>query len=729
MTNQERAKHICSTLSLKEKVGQITQQIAGFQGYRKENGEIVFSEELKNIAKEYGIGVMSAMFRADPWSEKGYGAGIEIGERDKALREFQDFVMEHSEHKIPMLVDIEASHGMQSLGSVMYPVGLCSAASWNPELYGRMMQRVGEEIKASGNHIALVTMIDLARDPRWGRSEECLGEDAYLASKYVKSGVKGMKAAEILVCAKHFFGSGDAEGGGNTVPITTSEREIREVLLPTAKAAVDAGCDVIMVAYNTLNGVPLHFSQQYLTEVLRGELGFEGIILSDGMGIYSSSSQVEIPVEKGAEIALRAGVDLSLWDAGCFVTLVETAQDNPELQQMIERSCERIIEKKIELGLLENPYIDEENLREFMPNEKGQKLAYEMATEAITLVKNSNNTLPLKKETKVCLIGENAANIYFLLGDYTSDRLPGEGASIKEAIESAFPNVVYEKGWSFDEPNFDESCLKVVQDCDVVLLCMGGSSVRHANVKFLPNGTLEESSTYIDCGEGGDSATLTLTNAQRQLLEALKTKGKPIVSLFVIGRAYAISDMIEQSDAALICWYPGQEGGRAIADILLGHVNPSGRMPVSIPEHVGCVPACYNAYAPARKYRDVNGNANPYTFGYGLSYTTFDYSDIKAVQEQDVISVSGSVTNVGSYDGKETIQVYVHKAGGTVTHRPWELYRFDKILLKVGDTHNYQFEIPLTELEDVINGELPEQITVRVKDFTKTICIERKQLC
>lgn len=726
MSYKAQAKKICGELSLKEKVGQITHQVAGFQIYEKQDGKIVFSEALQEIAKEYGVGGIGALFRGDPWTKKGYGAGIEIQERAEAAREFQDYIMEHSEHKIPVLIDIEASHGMQSLGSVMYPVGLCSAAAWNPELYGRMMKRVGEEIKASGNHIALVTMIDLARDPRWGRSEECLGEDAYLASQYVTSGVTGMKSAGILVCAKHFFGSGDAEGGANTVPITTSEREMREVLLPTAKAAVDAGTDLVMIAYNTLNGTPLHFSHKYLTKVLREEMGFDGIILSDGTAVYSSATQVEIPEERAAIMALRAGVDVSYWDNGCFVTLADTAKDNAELQELIDRACERVIEKKLELGLFENPYIESSGLAEFMPNEEGKKLAYEMAAEAITLVKNDNNLLPLKKGTKICVIGENAANIYSLLGDYTSDRAPGEGTTIKDAVEEVFPNAVYEKGWSFDELGFDETCLETVKQCDVVLLCMGGSSVRHTNVKFLPNGAMAESETYIDCGEGGDLAGLRLPKVQEQLLDAIRTMGKPIVSLFVIGRAYAIPDMINKSDAALICWYPGQEGGRAVADILSGKVNPSGKLPVSLPQNAGCVPACYNSYAPMRKYCDVDRGLHSYMFGYGLSYTVFDYSDMKVSQIDGVLSISGCVANTGKCDGKETVQLYVHKMGGTVTHRAWELMRFEKVNLKFGERYEYQFEIPTAELRDAINGELPEQLKIKVGDTVELITIKEK---
>ena len=724
MTYKEQAKKICSTLSLKEKVGQLTYLLPGFHAYEKVDGEITFTDELKVLAKEYGVGIVSAYLRGDPWTKKGYGAGIEIQERVNATRVFQEFIMENGNHSIPAIIDIEASHGMQALGSVMYPVGLCSAAAWNPKLYGRMMTRIGEEIKASGNHIALVTMIDLARDPRWGRSEECLGEDAYLASCYISEGVKGMKSTGVLVCAKHFFGSGDAEGGANTVPITSSEREIREVLLPPAKAAVDAGCDVVMVAYNTLNGTPLHLSKYYLTEVLRGELGYEGLILSDACGIYSSACQAEISEERAAILALQAGLELSMDDRGCFITLAETAKEDEELQALITKACEHVVEKKLELGLFERPYASEKDLTDFMPNEKGVSLAYEMATEAITLVKNNNQLLPLSKETKICVIGENAANIYFLLGDYTSDRAPGEGVTIQGGIQEVFPNAVYEKGWSFDEQELDLSCLEVAKDCDVILLCMGGSSVRHTNVKYHVTGAMAESNTYIDCGEGGDLAELKLPRVQEKLLDALRELGKPIVSLFVIGRAYAIPELIEKSDAALICWYPGQEGGRAIADILSGKVNPSGRMPVSLPQNVGCIPVCYNAYAPNRKYCDVDGSKNPYTFGYGLSYTTFAYSDLTVEKEEEELLISGQVTNTGARDGKETVQVYVHKKGGVVTHRAWELLRFDKVSLKALESREFSFTVPLGELQDVINGEIPEKICVRVGGLNTEVCLE-----
>lgn len=715
------AKKLCSKLTLEEKIGQITYQVCGFHAYEKVDGKIEFTKELEDVVKSTGVGAISALFRGDPWTKKGYGAGIEIEERAEAVKAFQDYVMKNSKHKIPVFIDIEAAHGMQSLGSVMYPVGLCSAASFNPELYGKMMKRIGEEIKASGNHIALVTLIDLARDPRWGRSEECLGEDPNLTSCFIKEAVENMKEAGTMICAKHFFGAGDAIGGGNAHPITTSEREIREILLPPAKAAVEAGCDVIMVAYNAMNGEPIHFSKHYLTDVLRDELGYEGIILSDGNGIYSAATQVEISNEKAAIKALEAGIDMSLQDDGCFSTLIETAKNDEKLQEYIDRACERVLAKKMEMGLFENPYGKPENMKDFIPNTKGEKLAYDMAAESITLVKNDNNLLPLKKDTKICVLGENAANIYYLLGDYTSDRKEGEGASIKDAISEVFPNAVYEKGWNFTDDNYDEKCLEAVENCDVVVLCMGGSSVRHSNVEFLANGALVASESYIDCGEGGDLSQISLTKGQEKLLDAVKKIGKPVVSLFVIGRAYAISDLIDKSDASLICWYPGQEGGRAVADILAGNVNPSGRMPVSIPKNAGCIPACYNSYVPYRNYRDTEFGENKYSFGYGLSYTNFEYSNVDIVIEDNKLVVKGNVANTGDFDGKETIILYVHKRGGSFRHRMWEMLRFDKVELKQLENCDFGFEVELDELRDVINGELPEELLVRVGNTMQEI--------
>lgn len=724
MSYMEQAKKICDKLSSEEKIGQIAYLIPGFSSYQKIDGAFVFSDALKETAQKYGVGAVSAFLRGDPWTKKGYGAGIEIQERLQAVREFQAFITENSAKGIPALIDIEASHGMQSLGSVMYPVGLCSAAAWNPELYGRMLRRIGQEIKASGNHIAFLTLIDLARDPRWGRSEECLGEDGLLASKYIAAGVKGVKSAGVLACAKHFFGAGSADGGSNAAPITASEREIREVLLPPAKAAVDAGCDLVMVAYNALNGEPMHFSHRYLTQVLREELGFEGIILSDGCGIASAVSQTETTPQKAAIQALKAGINMSLEDSGCFITLAESARNDRCLQELIDTSCQRVIAKKLELGLFEKPCPAPDALADFMPNVSGKELAYEMAAEAITLVKNDNGLLPLKQETKLCVLGENGANIYYLLGDYTSDRAPGEGVTIWDGVQAVFPNAVYETGWRFDEENFEESCLETAKSCDVVLLCLGGSSVRHKNVTFLPNGAMEESSTYIDCGEGGDLSGLRLPQSQSRLLAALRKLGKPVVSLFVVGRAYAMVDMIENSDAALICWYPGQEGGRAIADILAGKVNPSGRLPVSLPDNAGCLPVYYNGYAANRKYRDADLGKRVYTFGYGLSYTTFVYSPICAEQVGTSIFVTGSVTNTGPYAGKETVQLFIHKMGGTVRHRKWELFDFEKVSLSSGQTHHYRFEIPLAGLQDVICGEMPDGLKLLLGDQTIQIAIE-----
>ncbi|MBE6733355.1 MAG: hypothetical protein E7561_05090 [Ruminococcaceae bacterium] len=723
---KQKAIELCSKMTFKEKIGQITHQVPGFKIYDKINNEIVLNDLFKNAVKRFdGLGAISAYLRADPWTERSYKNGIDLHEREIAVNKLQKYLIENTRLGIPAFIDIEASHGLQSLGSVTYPTGLGCAATFNPEIYRQMMSEIGKEVRLSGNHIAFVTMLDIARDTRWGRVEESYGENPFLASVMTESAVKGLKAGGAVSCTKHYFGAGACSGGVNAASCTFGTREEKEVHFPPVKAAIDAGTDMFMVAYNSLNGEPMHFSKHYLTEVLRDELGFEGIALSDGCGVMHSAERCQISSEEAAIIALMAGVDLSLQDTEHFTTLEHTATGNYEILARIDEACIRVLTKKFEIDLFDNPFVEVGKAKQYVDSGIQTKTAYNIAAESITLVKNDNNILPLSNDKKICLIGQNADNIYYLLGDYTSEQRAGKGFTIKKGLLENFKNVNYVRGWDFNaELDFTEA-IEIAKKSDVICFCFGGSSVRDFGVEYLETGAAISSTTFMDCGEGCDVADISLNKSQIALIKELKKLNKPIVAIGIMGRAYAISEVAELADAVLIAWYPGQEGGRAVSDILCGKVNPSGRAPITIPSSTGVMPLCLdNRFI--HKYTDCT-NPYLYEFGYGVSYSEFVYDNLKVTKDNKNINISIDVTNSNGPDGKEVTLLFMHRFLKTIEPRYKELCGFEKFMLKKGESKKVSLLVPIDSLRDCLTNELPSKVEFFIGSnsrHTKNIIVE-----
>lgn len=709
------AAKITANMTLKEKIGQIAQIQAGYKCYDKTPDGIKFTESFCSTVREYGgIGAISGLLRSDPWTRRGYGSGIEIEEREHCALSLQNYLKENTRLGIPALIEVEASHGLQSLGSVMYPTGIGCAGSFDVELYEKMMTAIGREIRMSGNHIGFMTVIDLARDPRWGRSEECLGEDPFLASLFAGACIRGIKKGGALACAKHFCAAGAGVGGRNQADISIGERELRNIHLPTVKAAVDAGADLIMTAYNCFDGVPIHFNQYLLQDILRNELGYEGIIISDGGGVSFSGTSLGYTKTEAAAHAIKAGIELSLADSDCFTHLEEALDSGIVTMDYIDRACTHVIEKKYEVGLLgEKISLSIGSTAEYVKSGECQTYAYEMAASSICLCKN-NGILPLSKDAKICLIGENADNIYYLLGDYTSERKPDEGTSIFASVNDNFKNVIYSRGWSFDKKENINKALEDAKECDVIVLCVGGSSVRNFEAKYLDNGAVESSKQYMDCGEGRDLASLELHSSQLEAIRRLKQLGKPIVTVAVIGRATVLTEVNELSDALLITWYPGQEGGRAIADIISGNVNPNGKLPVTLPVSVGCLPVHSNY---GNGYCDVN-NGILYPFGYGLSYSTFKYSNIESIIDGDKLIVSAELENTSDIAGKEAAQLYIQVFGDSVKHTR-ELAAIDKRFLCGHECVKLKFVVNLDNF-----GIMDNHVSIGISVGGSSVCSE-----
>lgn len=690
---REEARKLREEMTLREKIGQITQVAAGRRSYTFSGGSFSLTQEFKDTAAWFGgIGMLSTFLRADPWTKRGYGSGIEPEMRELCSDELQRWLRENTRLGIPALLEVEASHGVMGLGSVMFPTGLGCAASFNPGLYRDMMEAIGREIILSGSHMAFVTLIDLARDPRWGRSEECLGENPRLAAQMAAAAVGGLKAGGALVCAKHFVGAGSCAGGVNTMDIESGPNALREFHLPAAKACVEAGADAIMVAYNVFDGVPCHTNTFLLRDVLRGELGFDGIIVSDGGAVSCLPGQLGISSKEAAVRAVTAGIDSSLEDRNTFTLLEEAVLEGAVPEETIDRACERVLEKKFEVGLMDGRLRPVPGASAaFIRGGEMRKLAYEMAAQSVTLLKNEGGILPLKENARICLMGENADDLYYALGDYTSPRKAGEGVTLRQAMDGAFPNVRFCRGWSFREenPEPDEEALAWAE---TVVLTLGGSSVRGRETKFRFTGAMESDQSYVDCGEGADLASLALPSCQIRLLEELKKRGKPVICVVISGRAYDLSRVAALADGLLFAYYPGQEGGRAIADILRGAVNPSGRLPVTLPASPTALPVADSTTAWHRRYVDIDQPVL-YPFGFGLSYSRFVYGKPELRFDHEGLQVTVTVENASSRSGQEVVQVYARVLGDTVSHWP-HLVGFRKVEIPAGGRETVTLRIP-----------------------------------
>ncbi|MBO5021728.1 MAG: glycoside hydrolase family 3 protein, partial [Clostridia bacterium] len=449
--NLKKARELLLQMTLKEKVGQLAQTVAGYRCFQRSGEEFSFTDSLKDFVKEYGgIGAISNILRADGFTKLDYSNGIEPRHRVKVANALQRYIIENSRLKIPALIEVEANHGLQALDSIVFPTNLGMGCTFNPELYNRIMETVGKEIRLSGNHIGFVTQLDIARDPRWGRTEEFFSEDPYLTSKFSESGVEGIKKGGALACCKHYCATGDGIGGINTAEVNIGKRELHDIHLPAVESAVKAGADIIMAAYNTVDGIPCHMNKYLLRDVLRDELGFDGIVLSDGFGVGRAINQMGYDKVTGSAAVLKAGVDVSLADGGWYLNLIEAVEKGLVEESLIDEAVLHLLIKKFELGLFDNPYIeDQDAVCRYVESGEQKQLSYKAAAESLVLLKN-DGILPLATDNKVALFGEHANNIYYLLGDYTAYQNEEKCKTLVNAFEETFNSVTYTKGWDFD---------------------------------------------------------------------------------------------------------------------------------------------------------------------------------------------------------------------------------------------------------------------------------------
>lgn len=644
------------------------------------------------------------------------GPGLNARQMAELTNAIQRFFIEESRLGIPVVFHEECLHGHAARDGTSFsqPIGL--ASTFNPKLVESLYAMTAAEARARGTHQALTPVVDVARDPRWGRVEETFGEDPHLVSRMGIAAVRGFQGdatfrdkTRVIATLKHFAAHGQPESGTNCAPANVSMRVLRETFLFTFREAIRQGNAIsVMASYNEIDGVPSHANRWLLRDVLRDEWGFTGYVVSDYYGILELTSRPDFhghfvahDKPESCKLAVRAGVNIELPEPDCYLHLVDLVRNGTLQESELDDLVAPMLLWKFKLGLFDDPYVDPDVAEELVGGEAHRPLARQAARETITLLKNENGVLPLdaRRSQTIAVIGPNAHRP--LLGGYSG--VPKVNVTVLEGIQAragAGATVRYAEGcritiggsWNEDrvvasDPAEDAQliteAMAVARDADVIVLAVGGNeqTAREAwSIKHL-----------------GDTASLDLVGRQEELIRAMLDTGKPVVALVFGGRPLAITSLADGAHAVLQCWYLGQETGVAIADVLFGDVNPGGKLPITMPRSAGHVPAFYN-YKPSARLGYLFGDVSPlYAFGYGLSYTTFRLDGVRLTREAmaraESTSVQVELTNTGTRVGTEVVQMYIRDRVSSVTRPVKELKGFAKVALEPGETRTVTIEI------------------------------------
>ena len=701
-----RLSDLLSRMTLEEEVGQLLCPL-GWEMYEIHGNEVCPSGKFKQLIKERNVGMLWATYRADPWTKKTLANGVNPEMAAKAGNALQKYVMENTRLGIPMFLAEEAPHGHMAIGATVFPTGIGMAATWSPELVKEVGQVIAKEIRSQGGHISYGPVLDLTRDPRWSRVEETFGEDPVLSGILGASMVDGLGGGNLsqkyatIATLKHFLAYAVPEGGQNGNYASVGIRDLHQNFLPPFRKAIDTGALSVMTSYNSIDGIPCTSNYYLLTQLLRNEWKFRGFVVSDLYSIEGiHESHFVAPTKENAAIqSVTAGVDVDL-GGDAYTNLCHAVQSGQMDKTVIDTAVCRVLRMKFEMGLFEHPYVDPKIAAKTVRRKEHIELARKIAQSSITLLKNENSILPLSKTiNKVAVIGPNADNRYNMLGDYTA---PQEDSNVKTVLDGILTKlspfrVEYVRGCAIRDTTVNEieQAIEAARRSEVVIVVVGGSSARDFKTSYKETGAAvaeEGSVSDMECGEGFDRASLSLLGRQQELLESLQKTGKPLIVVYIEGRPLEKNWASEYADALLTAYYPGQEGGNAIADVLFGDYNPSGRLPISVPRSVGQIPVYYNKKAP-RNHDYVEVSSSPlYSFGYGMSYTTFEYSDLQVVQKSArCFEVSFKVKNTGKYDGEEVSQLYMRDEYASVVQPMKQLKHFERFHLKKGEEKKVTF--------------------------------------
>ena len=726
---EERIKDLMERMTVEEKVGQLCCPM-GWEMYTKTGNKVEASELYKKqMGNGMPIGSYWAVLRADPWTQKTLENGLNPELAAEALNKLQKFAVEETRLGIPVLFAEETPHGHMAIGATVFPTGLSMASTWNPELLRRAGEIVALEARLQGANVGYGPVLDISREPRWSRMEESFGEDPMLAGILGVAYMKGMQGdvqndgKHLYSTVKHFAAYGTPEGGHNGDRAMVGMNQLFSDFLPPMKMAVENGLATIMTSYNAIDGVPCTSNKFLLTDILRGKWGFDGFVYSDLFSIdgIAGTHHVAADVKEAGKLSLEAGVDMDLGANAYGKRTLELLNEGRLDMKYVDAAVANILRLKFKMGLFENPYVSPKDAKKYVRSEAHRQVAREVAREGIVLLKN-DGILPLSKDVKsIAVIGPNADTQYNQLGDYTAPQddkfitTPLEGI---QAAVSKKTEVKYVKGCAIRDVTMSDipGAVKAAKESDVVVLVVGGSSARDFRVKYeataaaIANDEEGQILLDMDCGEGYDRSTLDLLGDQEKLMQALIETGKPLVVVYIQGRTLKMNLAAEKANALLTAWYPGGEGGHAIADVLFGDYNPAGRLPVSIARNEGQLPIYYSK-GKQRAYMDGEANAL-YSFGYGLSYTKFEYSDlqIKPGNGKDILqTVTCTIKNTGDRDGQEIVQLYIRDMVASIAQAPILLKSFERVELKKGESKTVTFNLGKRELS-MYNAQLEEVV-------------------
>jgi beta-glucosidase len=711
---EDRVNDLLGRMTVNEKVGQLLCPLGWPMYTKSDKGKVGISDTYIKRMTQMPIGSFWAVLRADPWTQKTLTTGLNPKLAAEALNALQKYAVEKTRLGIPILFAEEAPHGHMAIGATVFPTALSQASTFDEELIQKMGEAIGLEVRAQGAHVGYGPVLDIAREPRWSRMEETFGEDPVLTGILGTAMVKGMQGQDykdgkhVYSTLKHFAAYGIPEGGLNGEQANVGQRTLFSELLPQFKRAVKAGVASIMTSYNSIDGVPCTANKYLLTDVLRNQWGFKGAVFSDLQSIEGIASTHHVAEDWGEAgvLALKAGVDFDLEGNSYGPNLEKKLQEGKITMEDLDRAVRNVLRLKFQMGLFENPYVDPNVAAKVVRSKEHKELARQVAREGVVLLKN-DGLLPLSKNLKrVAVIGPNADMMYNQLGDYTAPQDRKELTTVLDGVKNLLPKaqVTYVKGCAVRDTTQSQikEAVAAAKAADVTILVVGGSSARDFETTYLSTGAAIVNKNAIadmECGEGYDRADLHLMGDQEKLMKALLDSGVKLVVVYIQGRPLNMNLASEQANALLTAWYPGEQGGQAIADVLFGDYNPAGRLPVGIPRNVGQLPVHYSKH-PSHNY--VDSSADPlFSFGYGLSYTKFEYSDLQLVpgNGMDVYqTVKCTVKNVGNVDGDEVVQLYINDVVASVEPLHKALKGFKRIHLKAGESKEISFNLGFEEL-------------------------------
>lgn len=694
-----RADSVLQLMTLEEKIGQLNLPSAG--------AFVTGAVESSDIAKKIEKGMVGGLFNIKSVAN---------------IKEMQKIAVEKSRLKIPLIFGMDVIHGYESV----FPIPLGISCSWDMKLIERSARIAAQEASADGINWTFSPMVDISRDPRWGRVSEGSGEDPYLGSEIAQAMVRGFQGDDlsanntIMSCVKHYALYGASEAGRDYNTVDMSRHRMYNEYLPPYKAAVDAGAGSIMASFNEIDGIPATANKWLLTDVLRKEWGFDGFVVSDYTGVSEMINHGFGDIQTVSAKAVEAGLDMDMVSEGLLTTVAQSIKEGKLTEKQIDDACRRILKAKFLLGLFDDPYkyCDEDRAKTEVFSAANRAEARSTAAQSFVLLKNKGNLLPLKKSGTIALVGPLADAKENMTGTWSVAAKFSESISVLEGLKKAAGSnakILYAKGSNLDEDEVLEAnstlfgkslhrdkrsaselrdeALRIAKNADVIVAAVGEAAEMS--------------------GEAASRTNIEIPDTQKELIKALLKTGKPVVLVLFTGRPLALKWEEENVPAILNVWFGGSEAGDAIADVVFGDVNPSGKLTTTFPQNVGQVPIYYahkNTGRPLNgkwfqkfqsNYLDVS-NEPLYPFGFGLSYTEFEYSDVKLsateITSADSVNVSIELTNRGARDGSEVVQLYIRDLVGSVTRPVKELKGFQKVNLKAGETKTITFMLGMKDL-------------------------------